>query len=150
MRPNCMLIFVALLLSDFSASSSFNKKLKQHEDALNNAFHAHLLKQLADVRSSTSMSIIGTSLSQQTGTLSSTSNLHLVSSVSSATFSANSTSTLQIYTNDSLPTTPAPCAQCATSLTATIPCNSTISLMSYVLIAVSIRQHLVNHIILAG
>lgn len=106
---------VALGLSDV------HRKVNGQSEVQNKAFHSSLLKQLADSRSNS------TSPSFQTSTL------DLAVADPSTTFATNATGSLQIYTSDSLPTNPAPSEECATALTATIPCNSTIPLMAYAL-----------------
>lgn len=45
--------------------------------------------------------------------------------------SSTDTIGFQIYTNDTLPTNPAPSAACATALTFSLSCNATIQYMSY-------------------
>ena len=111
-----------LLFSVADGLSGFQRKLKGQENAQNDAFHASLLKQLADSR------LITTT---PNNTLIS-SNLSLDREVSNslATFATNASDSLQIYTSDSLPTNPVPSSACAAALTAAIPCNSTIPLMA--------------------
>ncbi|KAF8816938.1 hypothetical protein BYT27DRAFT_7154018 [Phlegmacium glaucopus] len=97
--------------------SDFQRKFKGQEKAHNDAFHADLLKQITESHS--------TSTNDSVSHFSS--DLKLDSFVS---FADNATNSLQIYTSDSLPTNPAPPNDCATAMTAVIPCNSTIPLMA--------------------
>ena len=114
------LILLSALRSGVFGRSEVHKKIIGHAAVQDKAFHDNLLKQLADARASTSLS---SSLSQSTP-------LNVGSILLDD--AVNDTNTLQIYTADTLPTNPAPSSACATALTASIPCNSTIPLMAYV------------------
>ena len=117
-------LFVSFLLfSAVTGLSDFQRKLKGKESAHNDAFHASLLKQLADSRSNSTTSDKSLPASHLA--------LDLEAPTSFATFATNATDSLQIYTSDSLPTNPAPPSPCATAMTATIPFNATITLMAY-------------------
>ncbi|KAI5116230.1 hypothetical protein M0805_001222 [Coniferiporia weirii] len=132
---------VALLLVFLNASvalgvSDFQKKVSKQGNAQNDAFHKNLLKQLADARSSSlsqSLNAFPTQIGLFHPALP-TSNLSDLSFQVAATtpysFATNASNTFQVYTEDTLSTTPAPSDQCATALTATLACNSTIPLMA--------------------
>jgi hypothetical protein len=122
------LVLLCALRSGVFGRSDFHNKIIGHAAAHNKAFHDNLLKQLADARASTSLS---SSLSQSTA-------LNVGSILlddGATTLAVDDTNTLQIYTEDTLPTDPAPSSACATALTTSISCNSTIPLMAYVKIA---------------
>jgi hypothetical protein len=112
------LVLLCALRSGVFARSDFHNKIIGQAAAHDKAFHDRLLKQLANARASTSLS---SSLSQPTAL-----------NVGSILLDEDDTNTLQIYTEDTLPTDPAPSSACATALTTSIPCNSTIPLMAYV------------------
>ena len=117
-----LVLLVCALRSEVFGRSDLYNKLIGHAAAHDKAFHDDLLKQLADARASTSLS---SSSSQSTA-------LKAGSILLDDAIIANDTNTLQIYTEDTLPTDPVPSSACATALTASIPCNSTIPLMAYV------------------
>ena len=119
------LVLLCALRSRVFGLSDFHKIIG-HASAQDEAFHHNLLKQLADARASTSLS----SSSSQATALNAFGSILLDDGPT--TLAVNDTNTLQIYTQDTLPTDPAPSSACATALTASIPCNSTIPLMAYV------------------
>ena len=120
------LVLLCALRSGVFGRSDFHNKIIGHAAAHDKVFHDNLLKQLASARASTSLS---GSLSQSTAL---TVGSNLLDDSATTLAVVNDTNTLQIYTNDTLPTNPAPSSACATALTASIPCNSTIPLMAYV------------------
>ena len=118
------LVLLCALHSEVFSRSDLHNKLIGHAAAHDKAFHDDLLKQLADARASTSLS---NSSSQSTAL-----KLKAGSILLDDAITANDTNTLQIYTEDTLPTDPVPSSACATALTASVLCNSTIPLIAYV------------------
>lgn len=113
----------------FAVASQFSKFLGGYSAAYNDYFHDGLLKQLNAFRQSTTTATTAT-----TDLPLSTSGLQPAATVNNAVnFATQSTSTFQIYTSDMIPTNPSPPSACAAALSATISCNSTISLMRYML-----------------
>ncbi|TFY61113.1 hypothetical protein EVJ58_g4714 [Rhodofomes roseus] len=110
--------------------SSFKHRLSSISDAHDALFHDLLLGQLRSVRASATPSS-----ATPASTLSAASSLHLgildtTPDNATSTYADNSTTSFVLYTSDSLPTSPGPPSACATALTATIECNSTVPLMS--------------------
>ncbi|KAJ7062147.1 hypothetical protein C8F01DRAFT_986832 [Mycena amicta] len=117
MRVKSLLISFALI--PVACSSSFHKALSHIKAASDKAFHDALLKQLADSRPKVSNADL------------SLGDVVVAATTNGTGFGDGSTSSFQLYTQDSLPTSPAPSSACAAALTATVQCNSTIPLMSY-------------------
>ncbi|KAF8171586.1 hypothetical protein K438DRAFT_1729300 [Mycena galopus ATCC 62051] len=113
------LAVVSKLAAGIPSNSDFTQKLDAEAAARNKLFHDALLKQLAASRVSNATSAPAPVI-EDLDVLASTSNVS-----SDAT-----TIGFTLYTQDTLPTNPAPPAACATALVATIECNSTIPLMA--------------------
>ncbi|KAJ7062138.1 hypothetical protein C8F01DRAFT_1368795 [Mycena amicta] len=111
-------LFVSFALIPVAWSSGFHKALNHIKAASDKAFHDALLKQLADSRPKVSNADL------------SLGDVVVAATTNGTGFGDGSTSSFQLYTQDLLPTSPAPSSACAAALTATIQCNSTIPLMS--------------------
>ena len=116
------LVLLCSLFPGVFGRSNLHDKILGHEAAHDKVFHEKLLKQLAGARASTSLSSL---LPQSTAKFGS-----ILLDDNATTFIVDDTDTLQIYTEDTLPTDPAPSNACATALIASVPCNSTIPLMA--------------------
>jgi hypothetical protein len=122
-----LLYITSLCVSQVLAGNSFKNKIQGIHDAQDIVFHNELLKQLAHdqhgqpVLDSPSAAIAQTVDFPE---------FALSSAMSAFQFGDNSTNSIQIYTNGTLPTSPAPPTACASALTASIACNSTVPLMS--------------------
>ncbi|KAJ6538819.1 hypothetical protein DFH09DRAFT_71517 [Mycena vulgaris] len=126
-------LFISLLFIHAASSTRFHKVINHIKSAQDKAFHDALLQQLADSRSNSS---IPTKLGTSPNLHSIISNVDLSLGVATAatnstgSYADGSTSSFQLYTTDNLPTSPAPPTACASALTATVQCNSTVPLMS--------------------
>ncbi|CAK5269211.1 unnamed protein product [Mycena citricolor] len=128
-RRLSVLLFPLLFLVPRALSKQpFNKVIHHIDKAQDQAFHDALLKQLASSRKNTTVT-------PSTTPELAASNVDLsmgivAAAATNGTFADGSTSTFQIYTQNSLPTSPAPSSACAAALTASVQCNSTVPLMS--------------------
>ncbi|KAJ7616194.1 hypothetical protein DFH06DRAFT_1062606 [Mycena polygramma] len=109
-------------------STEFAKKLDEQAAAHNKLFHEALLKQLEASR------VYNATSFNATGHLDAPviDQLDVVPSISYSNASRIDATTIgfSIYTEDTLPTNPAPSTACAAALVANIDCNSTIPLMA--------------------
>ena len=119
------LIPVALFFIQLTFASSFHKTLNGIQAAHDKLFHDSLKKQLDTSRGNL-----------KNDTLLSTTTDFLAAS--NSTFATGSTASFQLYTSDMLTTAPVPSAACLTALTAVIQCNSTVPLMRFQTLQLSI------------
>ncbi|KAJ7467044.1 hypothetical protein FB451DRAFT_1340517 [Mycena latifolia] len=134
MRSWTSLLLLLLLYLSAASSTRFHKAINHIKSAQDKAFHDALLQQLADSRTGSKRSI-PTRLGMSSNPEVIISDVDLLLGVVTAmmnntgSYADGSTASLQIYTTDSLPTSPAPSSACASALTATVQCNSTVPLM---------------------
>lgn len=127
-------LFIPLLFIQTASSTRFHKIINHIKSAQDKAFHNALLKQLAGSRSNVSIPTkLGSFPKEDTVVSNVDLSLGVVDAATNSTgsYADGSTASFQIYTEDSLPTSPAPSSACATALTATVECNSTVPLMRF-------------------
>ncbi|KIJ33990.1 hypothetical protein M422DRAFT_263945 [Sphaerobolus stellatus SS14] len=109
-------------LSVLQCSANFRHKIGQQEAAQNDASHDSIRKQLANSQNATALAdgkmIHDLFLSDS-----------FTESPDENTLETAATTGLQVYLNNTVPTSPGPPQSCVNALTATVNCNSTISLM---------------------
>jgi hypothetical protein len=140
MRCAFVLSIFLLVFVQSVSPNRFHKMIHNLKSAQDKAFHSALLQQLANSRGNDS------SLGNSSNAASTISHVDLgledvvaATTNGSSTFADGSTSSFQIYTDETLPTSPAPTKKCATALTATVQCNSTVPLMRFVLFHARLR-----------
>ncbi|KAF7316288.1 hypothetical protein MIND_00147500 [Mycena indigotica] len=110
--------------------SSLHKTLNHIKAASDKAFHDALLQQLANSRANASNTHLDDDSLVSSVDLSIDNVVLAAAANSTGSWATGSTSSFQLYTQNTLPTSPAPNSACASALTATLSCNSTIPLMS--------------------
>ena len=107
------------------STQPFHHRVSHQGAANNKEFHKHLVEQLAKSRqnATTLVEDISEESNNKDG-------LRLVSANSSLSLAALDATSMQVYLPQYLPTSPSPPSTCASALTASVSCNSTITLMA--------------------